>query len=118
MLGGGWQLIRRVPSSNKWHRACDGLGTYSGNFDLYGNFEDDPMGYEEFSIAFDASNVLEVMFATGDGSKWMVVGWEELQNIVWNSGKASLQITMSSESTFPYNVILDSRYLSTKMQIC
>ena len=116
MLGGGWKLVRRVPSSNAWHRANDRLGLGGSELDLYpdGDFDDDPMGEDEFSVFFDTSNVLDVMFATGDGSKWMVLSWEILERIDLESESltsSSLHISLSSESSVPYDVNWDPRYI-------
>ena len=108
--------MRRVPASNAWHRASDWLGLESSEVESYGTFEGNPMGEREFSVAFDTSNVLDVMFATGDGSKWMVVSWAALQS-AYSLQSQNLQILLSSESSVQYDVNWDSRYAFTALVI-
>jgi len=68
ILGGGWQLVRRVQAGNAWHPSTDQLmGT-----DVYGSFVDNPTADATFSIAYDVNRVSEFLFATGDGQKWLV----------------------------------------------
>ena len=58
--GGGWTLVRHVPSGNNWYSAADHLtGTAE-----YGT----PAGEtseKEFSVRFDNTNFSQFLFATG-----------------------------------------------------
>jgi len=68
ILGGGWTLVRRVKAGNTWHPATDQLmGTH-----VYGTYVNNPTAHATFSIAFDINHVDEFLFATGDGTKWLV----------------------------------------------
>ena len=62
--------MRRVKAGYAWHEATDHLmGT-----DEYGTWEDDTTVDSSFSVRFDSysRDTLEFMFATGDGSKWLI----------------------------------------------
>ena len=63
--GGGWKLVRRVPSGNKWHKAKDQLrGT-----EVYGK-PCGPTSNKEWSVKFDNIKFNQFLFATGDQKKW------------------------------------------------
>ena len=70
--GGLWTLVRHTNSG--WHPANDAL---SGT-DKYGR-PDGPLAGDAWSIPFVNEPYDEFLFATGDCSKWMVVGktWSE-----------------------------------------
>ena len=72
--GGGWQLVRHVPSGGAWHRATDHL---SGTA-VYGK----PCGGvcdKEWSVRFDNIPFNQFMFAAGDDSKWIIIGRTQVQ---------------------------------------
>jgi len=67
--GGGWRLVRRVAPGDKAHPARDRL---SGE-EEYGEYDLDPESQNTFSLRFAEDDFDEYMFATGDGSIWLIL---------------------------------------------
>ena len=74
--GGGWTLVRRVPANyGKWHPAMDnahGWDEYGIQDYMSGDSQAETgpwsLNWEQAVPGYD-----EVMFATGDGTKWMIM---------------------------------------------
>lgn len=73
-MGGGWELVRRVKAGPYWHPATDLL---SGS-EAYGIFVNDPTIDATFSRTWDTQTYNQFLFATGDGSKWLVAMKDEV----------------------------------------
>jgi len=74
IVGGGWELVRRVKQGDSWHPATDHLeGT-----EEYGTFIDDPQATETFSRKWADKRWNQLLFATGDLTRWVVVDKKEL----------------------------------------
>jgi len=75
-IGSGWKLVRRVKAGNTWHPSRDSLhGT-----EAYGTFVDNPTVDATFSKKWDENKCNWFLFATGDGTKWMVMEREAVMN--------------------------------------
>ena len=65
----GWELVRHVPQGSRWHSASDCLrGTDHYGDPVNGHSPEDP----EWTIPFDTVDFDEFLFASGDGTKWLV----------------------------------------------
>ena len=96
ILGGGWELVRRVKAGLSWHNATDQLrGT-----DVYGTFVNDPTIDSTFSRTFDSTAVKDFLFATGDGAIWLVTSRDAVFGFYANQDR---QITLSSTNSFAYS---------------
>ena len=62
----GWELVQHC--SDQWHEAQQGLGGAA-----YGTPQGDSPSAPSWAIAFEADIVLEFLFATGDGTKWLTL---------------------------------------------
>jgi len=92
--GGGWELVRRVKAGNVWHPAHDKCaGT-----DEYGTPSDDVDS--TFSKKFDTTDYNQVMFATGDMSKWLIATKKNVQK---KGDNFETTVVMSSLSSSPYS---------------
>jgi hypothetical protein len=83
ILGGGWKLVRRTNAGIAWHQASDNCeGT-----DVYGTASNDPTSTTSFSINFQDAvpQYDEMLFATGDLTKWLVTRRDEVEVIRDNS---------------------------------
>jgi hypothetical protein len=89
-------LVRRVKRGNNWHPATDQLrGTH-----VYGTYVNDPTSDTTFSKAFDINRVKEFLFATGDGTKWLVASRDSVMHGYYSN--AQRDIIMSSSRSTPY----------------
>ena len=61
-------MVRRVQAGNTWHPADDQLQGTSA----YGTFVNNLTADATFSVPYDIERVVEFLFATGDGTKWLV----------------------------------------------
>jgi len=95
ILGGGWNLVRRVKAGYTWHPANDQLQGTS----VYGTFVNDPTADATFSVAYDAARVSEFLFATGDGSKWLVAHKDSVLDWYVDGDRS---ITASSRNANPH----------------
>ena len=92
-VGGGWRLVRHLPSTaTAWHPSTDDLqGT-----DTYGDPSDDSVAW---SVPFNLSHVGEFLFASGDGSSWLITKKSNLECCYSNQLK---DVERSSTSATPY----------------
>ena len=88
-------MVRRVQSGNTWHQATDSLqGT-----NVYGTpgAED---SNQSWSIQFDNMSYDQFLFATGDGSKWLIASRSEVERVGGSNFLAN--IIKSSTNSNPY----------------
>ncbi len=98
----GWRLVRHCSVDDRWHWTKDNLaGT-----DVYGRaprvLSDDPT-LPSWSVKFDDVEFDEFLFATGDGSKWMVVAKDEIAKANASVAAATFEIETSRSFVSPYS---------------
>lgn len=82
-------MVRRVKQGDTWHPATDHLAGRKQNSrcsefhfclgtDEYGTFVDDPTADSTFSRKFSNVEWDQLLFATGDLQRWLVVKRDEL----------------------------------------
>jgi len=72
----GWKLVRHCPAGDRWHYASDHLrGTAVYGDPSGGDHPDAP----QWSVRFSEDDFDEFLFATGDGSKWIVLPKKEVE---------------------------------------
>ena len=90
----GWRLVRRVRAGYTWHPATDLLvGT-----DVYG-IPSSPTADETFSVEFGDFD--QFLFATGDGTKWLIADKEEASACLCYSEKWAGDTAHTRELLFP-----------------
>jgi hypothetical protein len=107
--GGGWTLVRRVPANyGKWHPARDnahGWDEYGVQDYMSGDSQAETgpwsLNWEQAVPGYD-----EVLFATGDGTKWMIMPKEWLYKYAANG---HLLVTKSSWNPKPHGVRMYNR---------
>jgi len=93
--GGGWKLVRYVPTGNTFHPATDNLaGT-----DVYGNPRDMSKAW---SVSFSTTNRnrLQFLFAFGNCDKWLIADADVVLDDAW--GYAQRSIYKSSRFDYRY----------------
>jgi len=83
--GGGWKLVRYVPSGNTFHPATDKLaGT-----DVYGNPRDMSKAW---SVSFSTTNRhrLQFLFAFGNCDKWLIADADVVLDDAWDYAQRSI----------------------------
>lgn len=110
IAGGGWELVRRVGPGLVWHQAKDKLqGT-----DVYGNPVSDPTAETSFSLRFDNLAYNQLLLATGDMSRWMVVARDEVTR---TGDQFKAAVVMSSVKATPYTAMWSNPKGKDKMTI-
>jgi hypothetical protein len=94
--GGGWELVRRVMPGPSWHPTDDELS----GIEAYGEATTDPGAFSTFSVAFNQKHYNEMLFATGDASKWLITTKAEAHKVGGSNFEG--QILKSSLSSVPY----------------
>jgi hypothetical protein len=101
--GGGWVLVRRVPPGPSWHPAQDDL---SGEAE-YGGCEDrnpenrdpgqcGPTADAPFSVRFDDIAWEEMLYSSGDETRWLIMARPELAEKVADAdGRIKLAVRKS-----------------------
>jgi hypothetical protein len=92
--GGGWTLVVHNPGSGGW---------IPGNPDLspsysYGTYQPDPVASSAFYMNFASFNFSEFLFATGDGTNWLVTPKESLYNTWCGDCGVNCPVTISASS--------------------
>ena len=85
-------MVRRVQAGNTWHPADDQLQGTSA----YGTFVNDPTADSTFSVPYDIENVVEFLFATGDGVVKGLVVTRSLRMLVMLLGEISSSVLPST----------------------
>jgi len=96
ILGGGWELVRRVQAGTSWHPANDQLQGTSA----YGTFINDPTIDATFSVPYDIENVVEFLFATGDGTKWLVASKDAVTNGFYANEDRTIIASSTSDGSY------------------
>lgn len=99
VLGGGWSLVRRVNAGNAWHQATDNCkGT-----DVYGTASSNSKSASSFSINFEDAvpQYNEMLFTTGDLTKWLVAPRVEVEALRYNQPAVVLSSSENSETSTP-----------------
>jgi hypothetical protein len=102
---GGWTLVRRTSASSGAHYPGNdnALGT-----DARGTYQPDPMADAVFSLAYSTWDYTQLLFTTGDQTKWMVIDRGFLK-LNYDCASSPATIVKSHISETPYTVIGCSR---------
>eukprot|EP00300_Choanocystis_sp_HF-7_P018640 c20095_g1_i2.p1 GENE.c20095_g1_i2~~c20095_g1_i2.p1 ORF type:complete len:1320 (+),score=300.95 c20095_g1_i2:163-3960(+) len=96
-IGDGWALVRHVPAGANFFGGNDNLaGT-----DSYGTFVADLKAPEGFSVKFFDRMYDELLFATGDMEKWLIVSVNEISR---HGAPFDAKVTKSSLNQSPHRV--------------
>ena len=91
--GGGWVLVRRC--INPWHAATDNLqGT-----DVYGTPSSETSA-QSFSVSFDIDAIDEFMFATGDGTKWLIASKFAVNGENYDNDRRTIEKSSINSSSY------------------
>jgi hypothetical protein len=118
LVRNGWRLVRHCPAGDQWHHASDHLRGTAEYGDAAGG---DHPNAPQWSVKFCEDVFDEFLFATGDGSKWIVVDKAEVEvtpayllPVAAAGGKAKFQgmaemtqpcvVSSSSANAAPYAV--------------
>jgi hypothetical protein len=104
----GWTLVRRADAVGGWHQATDSLaGT-----DVYGTAGTET-SVGDFSVNFAAavSDWDQIMFITGDRSRWMIMNRSEIYKSADNT---PLQVLASFLNPDPYTCLMYNRSGNTE----
>ena len=92
---GGWTHVRHLPPGNVWFQATDKLlGTAK-----YGT----PCGVkcpQEWSIRFDNQDFNQFLFATGDGTKWLIAEKDEVIGGYYTNGLRTIEKSSSNNNSY------------------
>ena len=93
-MDGEWEFVRRVKSGSSWHPATDNL---SGT-EEYGTYVNDPTIDSTFSKTWDNARVEYFLFATGDGTQWLVATKEAVLGSYYADEKRDIIMSSLSET--------------------
>ena len=114
LSGGSWALVRHAPAGGVWHTATfdDFINIVSQSFivlpllfsdDLagtavYGTYESNQTSPLFFSVPFNVSSSTQVLFMSGDGSRYLVAN---LAAVTFRTVAIGMNASFSSSSTSP-----------------
>jgi len=99
--GGGWMLVRRTKPGAGWAPVNDNAaGTVA-----YGAYVPNPRAASTFSLAYSSMAYSDMLFATGDGVKWLIAPKSSVQ-VTRNTTDCNVQVPVlaSHVSATPYTV--------------
>jgi len=117
VLGSGWALVRHTMST--WHPTVDSaLGTSS--YGIYGNIN----STEPFSVGYSSISFTEILFATGDLTKWAILNFNQLTTVSANPYPITLSrshlspnsptiVTILNRGVYPQDPLLTVEDINT-----
>ena len=116
MDGGGWSLVRHQHPTSAWGPYNDGgLGSTA-----YREYQADPQHpYEAYSVKYSTAPFTKMMFATGDGSKYVIASRSEIARVAGSGPYTALRTHVhesgpSSVAWLNRNGILEDPWLSAR----